>query len=604
MRVLSSFAGSSKWAVGLRVVVLALGCQLFLAGFLAARTQETDPQFSALLRAGEFPAALQMADATSDPATARAMYRQIGAAQGQFGGVPSGGLAAMPELPGFGGANVGDGNGGPGNAGLGGGITLGDFQPLMNLIEQTIASESWVNAGNGDGTMTPFLAGVSIDAEGKLKRIGVRKEDRWAGLLGEQPRKVGERSPSESLRSGLRLLSLVELERTVAGCLERGQAVPAEVFYLGGLYDLESVVIQPESGDLLISGPAGPWEIGSDGVAVNTSTGRPLLRLDDLVTCLRASVATGGRFGCSITPRKKNLAAMQEFLATTRLSGAAWRNQLQATVGAQDVEVFGIAPDSHAARTLVVADHHMKLLGMGLEPGPVGLLSLFDETVSNFNGTPIPVDVARWWFTLGDFSVVADTGGKVYSVEGPVVRVLSETEWIDARGERVHTGKSLGPTARFARDFTDRFDEIAARYPIYHQLAGVFKLAVVCGLIRQEALDRQVGWDHGCFAGLRQAERAGDHSDGELLYSGPRYPVARTVDSVMNWKELETRSAGKRYRHTIAGVSGGVECDVRSSLGSVRIGTKDLPSARLVTQPIRPEGVIPTGQPDLWRDLR
>lgn len=43
-----------------------------------------------------------------------------------------------------------------------GGITLQDFQPLINLIEQTIASESWANAGNGEGTMQAFVPNLSL----------------------------------------------------------------------------------------------------------------------------------------------------------------------------------------------------------------------------------------------------------------------------------------------------------------------------------------------------------------------------------------------------------------------------------------------------------
>jgi len=43
-----------------------------------------------------------------------------------------------------------------------GGITQGDFIPLMNLIQQTISSDSWTSTGTGDGTITPFVPNLSL----------------------------------------------------------------------------------------------------------------------------------------------------------------------------------------------------------------------------------------------------------------------------------------------------------------------------------------------------------------------------------------------------------------------------------------------------------
>lgn len=43
-----------------------------------------------------------------------------------------------------------------------GGITLNDFMPLMSLIEQTIATDSWSASGSGDGTMMPFVPNLSL----------------------------------------------------------------------------------------------------------------------------------------------------------------------------------------------------------------------------------------------------------------------------------------------------------------------------------------------------------------------------------------------------------------------------------------------------------
>ena len=86
----------------------------------------------------------------------------------------------------------------------------------------------------------------------------------------------------------------------------------------------------PESNDVVIAGPAGPWELDIDGHHVNSATGKPVVQLDDLIACLRNAprppLGNGGKFGCAITPRKENLAATKQYMSTSQLKGKAWRN--------------------------------------------------------------------------------------------------------------------------------------------------------------------------------------------------------------------------------------------------------------------------------------
>lgn len=96
------------------------------------------------------------------------------------GGNPVNPLALAQQMPGMGnplaGAAMGAlndyrNNGGPqtgvpiyttqGASQLGG-ITIQDFQPLINLIQQTIANDSWSQVGNGDGTILPFVPNLSL----------------------------------------------------------------------------------------------------------------------------------------------------------------------------------------------------------------------------------------------------------------------------------------------------------------------------------------------------------------------------------------------------------------------------------------------------------
>jgi general secretion pathway protein D len=43
-----------------------------------------------------------------------------------------------------------------------GGVTEADFEPLINLIQSTIAPDEWADTGNGDGTIQPFVPNLSL----------------------------------------------------------------------------------------------------------------------------------------------------------------------------------------------------------------------------------------------------------------------------------------------------------------------------------------------------------------------------------------------------------------------------------------------------------
>ena len=141
------------------------------------------------------------------------------------------------------------------------------------------------------------------------------------------------------------------------------------------------------------------------------------------------------------------------------------------------------------------------------------------------------------------------------------MKVLSETEFINDLGDRIHTGTSHGPTKSFARDFTDHFDELADKYPVYRQLKNVFDLALVSSLIRQEDLTGQTRWNRTFFAPTQLG-------DSTLAYQVRQDRTATQVDSVLNEKILTARKQNSRVKHRIIGVSGGISYDVNEILRS------------------------------------
>ena len=141
-----------------------------------------------------------------------------------------------------------------------------------------------------------------------------------------------------------------------------------------------------------------------------------------------------------------------------------WLAGLQTSLGTQDVEFFGIEADSHAARVLLVADYHMKLLGMGLVPAVDGVTSYLNTVKIGADGSLPSMTVLRWWFAMDYNPVVTDADHSVFHLTGQGAKVLSENEMLAARGQRVHTGQSEELNRRFASSFSENFEAICQKY--------------------------------------------------------------------------------------------------------------------------------------------
>ena len=542
-------------ALSKRVFALAvLVPSLFLNAINQGNCQTPSPTVDQYVASGEFPLAITQAQ--SMPATiADQSLKTIAMAQ-MMSGAPQGAWLSAGRISDdrqrsntLGGMFQPQESGT--NGGQTGGVTIADFQPLINLIQTTIAPDEWSDTGTGDGTIQAYPAGVFVDASGTLRRIQFDATGKLEAL--RRRTSANDSRLETSQKTELRTISLVALEREAQLSAAQGKPISAWMKNLGGMYDVQYLIAKPESNDLLIAGPAGPWHLDNEGRAINTETGKPVLQLDDLVICMRNAVEKNGVFGCAITPRKENLASAKEFLATSKLKGTAWRTSLRNVLGQQDVEVFGIPADTHTASVLLEADLRMKLVGMGIEPSIPEIPSYLERVKLLPDGSVPPMDVARWWFTLNYDDLTSDPDRLIFAFQGTGVKVLSETEFVSEQGDRIHTGQSQGPTKLFAEDFTRHFDKIAAKYPVYEQLRGVFDLALVAGIMQKEQLVKRVNW-HVTYFG------AGDDQTG-LRYKPRHSSVARQVDSVMNHRMIRARGEGKTLQHTIVGVSGGVHCD-------------------------------------------
>ena len=540
----------SNWRGVFRATISIGLVGLFCAGGLIARGGEPAPngRINDFLSSGEFgparAAAQQLAPQERDQ-----WLVKISAAQWQAG-ARHGSLSTAYEIGGdlprqqaF-----NQYQGPPVQKGAAGGGVQADFDSLIDLITTTVSPQSWDEVG-GPGSIERFATGVYVDAKGLLKKLPADADMSLAEVRRTSARVSTSRDPLRP--SALRRVSLTRLEREVQLLHAQGKSPDAAMQALAGITRIQYLFVYPETGDIVIAGPAGDWKRDWEGRLVDVEKGRPVLSLDDLVVTLRNAYGKEGVFGCSITPTQEGLAkaraVQQKWSAVGSLSPGQtqrWLEEVRAGVGKQDITVHGIDPRTRAARVIVEADYRMKLVGMGLEKSVAGVTSYLNSIDLKPGEAPPPMDVLRWWFVLNYDALSATEPRDAFELRGPGAKVLSENEMITERGERVHSGKSDALNSQFARGFSKQFELLAAKYPVYADLRNIFDLALVSAILKSGDLPGQVGWHLTHF---------GPQGD----YQVPLGPTPAQVDSVVNHRLIN----GK---HVVAGVSGGVEVDARS----------------------------------------
>jgi len=549
----------------LAVIVLAASCT---SAALGEDDQDVERRILKHLDAGEFPAAHALAQQLGPNMRDIAMMRMARAQRssgarmgwantvnGMGGNGVGSGLGAVPQLfagqaDGFAGQAPDFGAPAP----LAGGATAADFNDLMDLIKKTTGTPKpgWVDDG-GVGTVEPFPGGVFVDAAGELRRTTfVDRASRSSRNL------VRATSGNRDVRkhSELRKVSLTRLERELQLRRMLGQPADDIMRNLAGLTRIKYLMVYPDSQDIVIAGPAADWQPDAEGRIVGVHDQRPTLQLDDLIVVLRNACLQEGAFGCSIEPREENLAQLKAFLANSTGSlkpgqRDAWVEKLRSLAGTQDIRVFGIDPRTRVAHLMVEADYRMKLVGMGLEDGTLGVTSYLASLELDKNGKLPPMEVLRWWFTLNLDSIKVSGEHDVFELQGKTVKVLSENQLLSEQGKRLATGKAQEENAQFAASFTAHFDAMARKYPVYADLQNIFDMAAVAALIKSQDLQSQAHWQ---FSHLLHAENC-------PIALGP---APAEVESIVNHRVI----GGTQV---VAGVSGGVAVNARKTVESAKL---------------------------------
>jgi len=525
-------------------IILVLQCVLLLSVTCQAQDITVKQrQLNRLLDAGEFAQAQRLAENQTIVGERNQFLGAVARRQAQNGN-RHGALGSLGSMTSGHQYNNSLGSSASGQTGQGG-AAQADFDTLINLIKSTIEPLSWDDAG-GSGTIQPFPGGIYIDRDGLVVRFDVNnsaelqviRRGQFDGMFSEHGQDIRE-------ESSLRKVSLVRLQRELELLRAQGRDPDAAI------YKIQYVLVYPESGDIVIAGPAGQWTDDADGRIVHQRTRRPTAKLDHLVELLRNAFSNDPTLGCSITPRANNLLKTQQYLKNAAgkpiVAGRTeqWLSGLRDSMGRQDVEVFGVDTQTHLAKTMVEADYHMKLIGMGLVPGVPGMNSYMDnlKQAAEKTGTPQALSMLRWWFTTNYKALHATKDGQAFEIIGSGVKVLSENELIGKLGNRVGTGKSDPLTQQFASEFTKNFEQLSQQYPVYGELRNVFDLALITMLIKSEDLHTRVQWDLDYF----------------LDENG--YRVVQAVSPTAVESVISHRLVGGKT--VLAGVSGGVLLDPR-----------------------------------------
>ena len=348
-----------------------------------------------------------------------------------------------------------------------GGSPFANFQETMTLIqEQTTPPARWISVDGEGGAMSISSQGVFVGLPAMMAVQALMSDDSQL-LKAAEFAKNANQNKDVRKAAKLRMVSIPRLEQHVQNLEQQGQPVTDDIRNMAGISRIDYLFVFPETSDVVIAGPAGNWTLDADGRAISSMTMRPTLNLDDLVTLTRTFGQSGpGFFMCTIDPKKGQVGAVQDFVKKNQRNlnagtAAVFTQQVEQTLGLQNVFVRGIPQDSHVASVIVEADYRMKEIGIGKRQGPKGMKSYFDLLTRSEQRGSSSMDALRWWMAVGYDAIRMSPDGKSFEFSGNSVECLSENQLVHENGDRTGTGKASRANTKFADLFTKHLPELA-----------------------------------------------------------------------------------------------------------------------------------------------
>jgi hypothetical protein len=330
--------------------------------------------------------------------------------------------------------------------------------------------------------------------------------------------------PDLAKSSKLRKVSLNRLEKAVAKRLENGGNLTPDITYLAGLTSVDYVFFYPESGDIVIAGPAEPFAESPTGLVFGMESGLPTLNLEDLIVALRCFGPSGEKtkvIGVSIDPTQEGLERLNKFIRSlsgrniTPADANAIALGMKQNLGMQTISIKGVPATTNFARVMVEADYRMKLIGIGLEKTIVGIKS-FTERSSGKSS-----NLQRWFFVPDYNAVEVSEDGHALLLNGQGVKLVGAEELVKKDGSREARGGINKASQQFTQEFTAKYTKLAETTPVYAQLRNLIDMSIVAAFIQDSDFYGQSQWDLGVFA-------------DESVMKVERFPAPQQVEPAVN----------------------------------------------------------------------
>ncbi len=273
------------------------------------------------------------------------------------------------------------------------------------------------------------VGGVSIDTDGVVSRP---TQDEIGDLVGKWQAARKPQGKEIATPTPMRMISLKRLDQALSEFVRLGESPPEEMFFLAGLQRIEYVFAFPQDHDLVLAGPAEGWRISAIGEVVGATSGKPVLRLDDLMEALRvgeAARSTG--ISCSIEPTEVGRQRYARLVTGGNLKfNPATMRAIEQAMGGQQILLTGVETDGHFARVMVAADYMMKLLAMGLEPSPVDDMPDYLQMLRRQRAQP-QISSPRWWMTVNYQPLLHSADALAWQIRGQGLKTLTEDGVLD-----------------------------------------------------------------------------------------------------------------------------------------------------------------------------
>jgi hypothetical protein len=364
---------------------------------------------------------------------------------------------------------------------------------FVALLCQPLPLWAWQINGFNQGA----VGGISISTDGVLAQQIPKDLEALRNFLKDEGKNAAAelKEPVE-----LRMISLKAVNEVLQKAARKEvNDLPEEIRYLAGIQRIKFIFVYPDQNDIVLAGPGEGWKVDANANIVGMTTGRPVLRVDDLLVAFQTTQnARRGGLSCSIDPTEEGRKNLDAFLAQQKQMNGGVKGGVEKALGKQAISLTGVPTSTRFARTLVASDYRMKRIAMNLEKSPLAALPSFVDMLVKSNAQ-IDNMMPRWWLACDYEPLAKGENGLAWEIRGRGVKCLTEDEVIGANGQVQGTGKANPVAQKWADLMTEKYDELSAKEPIFGELRNVMDMAVVAAVIAKEDLCGKASCDLAAF---------------------------------------------------------------------------------------------------------